>query len=310
MPRRSIGSHSWIITVVIGLLLCACAGNEPAGSVQGSALGDDAITLASFNFPESVTLTEVYAQALERAGYAVRLQLNLGARELVDPALERGLVEFVPEYAGTALSFVTSGVQPSADEQRTHQDLRAAFADRNIDVLAPAPAQDRNGVAVTAATADRYGLESIADLAPVAPQLVFGGPPECPDRPLCLPGLEQTYGLRFREFVPLDAGGQLTHEALSAGSVDAALVFTSDGAIGPDHLVLLDDDRHLQPAENVTPIVRREVVTRYGQDFVRVVDSVSETLTTAALRSMNQRVSGGATPHDAAAEFLRSWTAP
>ena len=110
---------------------------------------------------------------------------------------------------------------------------------------------------VTAATAARYGLRSIADLARVAPRLVFGGPPECPERAYCLPGLRRAYGLRFKAFIPLDAGGPLTLQALEAGNVGVALLFTTDPAIPARHLVILADDRGLQPAENITPLVRQ-----------------------------------------------------
>jgi osmoprotectant transport system substrate-binding protein len=296
---------------MICLLLASCVGSDAVGATSSTALGDRTITIASFNFPESVTLAEVYAQALVRADYPVQLQLNLGPRELVDPALERGLVEFVPEYAGTALSFVARGtVEPSSDAQRTHADLRRVLAQRNVDVFAPAPAQDRNGIAVTRTTADRYGLQTVSDLAPVASQLTFGGPPECPERPLCLPGLEQTYSIHFKEFTPLDSGGPLTHAALAGGEVDAALLFTSDGELDSSDVVLLEDDLDLQPAENVTPVVRREVVARYGARLVTTVDSVSRLITTDALRRMNQQVSSGRTPHDAAAGFLSAWSPP
>jgi osmoprotectant transport system substrate-binding protein len=312
MPSRPLRLlRSAFVAAALCLLLASCVRSDAIGATPETALGDRTITIASFNFPESVTLAEVYAQALVRAGYPVQLQLNLGARELVDPALERGLVELVPEYAGTALSFVAGGtVEPSSDTRRTHADLRRVLAQRNVDVLAAAPGQDRNGVAVTQATADRYGLRTVSDLAPIASQLTFGGPPECPERPLCLPGLEQTYGLQFKEFTPLDSGGPLTHAALAGGEVDAALLFTSDGVLGSSNLVLLEDELHLQPAENVTPVVRQEVVARYGTRLVTTIDSVSETITTDALRRLNQRVSSGVTPHDAAAEFLGAWSPP
>ena len=300
-----------MLLFLVPILLAACVRTTATGWDASSVLHDDAITIASFNFPESETLSDVYAIALTRAGYHVQLQLSLGARELVDPALERGLVEFVPEYAGTALSFVAGGdTLPSSDPVTTHEALRAAFAPHGVEVLAAAPGEDKNGVAVTAATASRYGLRTISDLAPVASQLTLGGPPECPERPLCLPGLERTYGLHFARFVPLDSGGPITHQALAAGQIDVGVLFTSDGAIDGSNLVLLKDDRHLQPAENVTPVVRREVVSRYGERFVAVVDSVSERLTTHVLRSLNAEVSSRQTPREAAAGFLAGWSPP
>jgi hypothetical protein len=107
---------------------------------------------------------------------------------------------------------------------------------------------------VTGATASRYRLRTISDLARAAPGLVFGGPPECPERPDCLPGLRRTYGLRFRAFAALDAGGPLTRQALEGGDIGAALLFSTDPAIRARHLVELADNRDLQPAENQRPV--------------------------------------------------------
>jgi osmoprotectant transport system substrate-binding protein len=270
-------------------------------------MDDDAITIASFNFPESVLLAELYGEALRAAGFRVELALDLGARELVDPALQRGLVEFVPEYAGSALDFVSGEGTASPNEAKTHAGLAAALASRNITVLSAAPAQDRNGVVVTASTARRFGLRVISDLSGLAPRLTFGGPPECRERPLCLAGLESVYGLRFNEFVPLDEGGPLTVAALEQGQIEVGLLFTSDGQIDARGLVLLADDRHLQPAENVTPIVRDEVIARFGPDVARVANAVSSALTTDQLRAMNAAVSvEGRSPRAVAADWLAS----
>ena len=304
--RRPLVLRLLAVTMVV---LAACV-RQPVTPTSDAVLHDDSITIASFNFPESETLADVYAIALTRAGYQVDLQLNLGARELVDPALERGLIEFVPEYAGTALAFVSGQTERATDPATTHAALRAAFAPRGVDVLAAAPGQDQNGVAVTGATAAKYDLRTISDLAAVSPQLVLGGPPECPERPFCLPGLERTYGLRFSDFTPLDSGGPITRAALTGGQIDAGILFTSDGAIDGSNLVLLKDDQGLQPAENVTPIVREEVVERFGPTFVTVVDSVSALLTTHALRSMNSQVATVQTPREAASGFLSGWTPP
>jgi osmoprotectant transport system substrate-binding protein len=304
--RRAPALRLLALTMVV---LASCV-RQPAAPTSDTVLHDDSITIASFNFPESETLADVYAIALTRAGYRIDLQLNLGARELVDPALQRGLVEFVPEYAGTALAFVSGETERATDPATTHDRLHAAFSSRGVDVLTAAPGQDQNGVAVTGATAARYDLQTISDLAPVSPQLVLGGPPECPERPFCLPGLERTYGLRFSDFTPLDSGGPITRAALTGGQIDAGILFTSDGAIDGSNLVLLKDDRGLQPAENITPIVRREVVDRFGPRFVAVVDSVSALLTTHALRSMNGQVATSQTPREAAAGFLSGWTPP
>ncbi|MGH2555953.1 MAG: ABC transporter substrate-binding protein, partial [Actinomycetota bacterium] len=272
------------------------------------ATGDDAITIASFDFPESVLLAEIYAQALESEKFQVKRALNLGPRELVEPTLERGLVEFVPEYLGSALGFVTRGTaQASADVDTTHRKLADALDSRGITVLEPAPAQDVNALAVTAQTAATYRLKTISDLAPVAPQLVFGGPPECPSRPLCLPGLQRTYGLRFKRFQGLDAGGPYTSSGLASGQIDVGLLFTTDWNIRKNGFVLLEDDRSLQPAENVTPVVRDEIIAAYGARFTDVIDAVSAKLTTGELRELNRQVGlEGKPPAQVARTWLRS----
>jgi len=290
----------------LAVVVSACARGSPSG--QGAdALQDDAITVGSFDFSESEVLAELYSQALESKGYRVVRALNLGPREFVEPALERGLIEFVPEYLGTVLGFLTGPAGPDAtsDVQATHERLVREFATRGISVMASAPAQDTNGIAVTRATAVRFDLKTVSDLAPVAGNLVFGGPPECPERPLCLPGLMETYGLDFERFTPLDASGPLTIAALASGQVDVALVFTTDGSIDAQDLVLLDDDRGLQPADNVTPVARHEVLGTHGPGFASLVDTVSALLTTEDLRALNGEVRlARRTPHEVAGGWL------
>jgi osmoprotectant transport system substrate-binding protein len=139
---------------------------------------------------------------------------------------------------------------------------------------------------VTTATAIRYDLHQLSDLATIAGELRFGGPPECPTRALCLLGLQERYGLRFGDVVTtLDASGPITQAALRAGGVDVALMFSTDPALA--EFIELIDDRQLQPAENVTPLVRREVVERWGPSVVDVIDGVSAQLDTVGLRRLN-----------------------
>jgi osmoprotectant transport system substrate-binding protein len=266
-------------------------------------LNDDAITVASFDFAESELLAEIYSQALESQGLEVRRALRLGPRELVTPALAAGLVELVPEYVGTALQFVSAGeAVPSGATRGTHDALSSALEDRHIVALAAAPAQDANAVVVTPETAQRYDLAAISDLADVASTMSFGGPPECPTRPFCLLGLREVYDLQFETFVGLDVGGPVTRQALARGDIDVALLFTTDPNI--DEYVVLQDDRGLQPAENIVPMVRREAVERWGQELVTTVDAVSAGLTTEALRSLNREMDGGRRAAEVAAAWL------
>ena len=212
--------------------VAACSSGS-TGSTSPSVLGDDAITVGSFDFAESELLAHLYGQALEREGYRVRWALDLGSREFVAPALAAGLVELVPDYEGTAVGFLSLGrAEASPDVAATHAALVDALAGSDITALASAPAQNANTFVVTRATADRYGLHDISDIAKADGQLTFGGPPECPNRPLCLVGLQKVYGLKFDEVVSsLDAGGPVTHQALEHGYVDVALLFTTDPTI-------------------------------------------------------------------------------
>jgi osmoprotectant transport system substrate-binding protein len=274
-------------TVSVGLVLTALTACGPSADDRApTAVGDDAITVGSFGFPESVLLAEIYSQALEDGGFTVERAFDIGPREFVGPALDGGLVELVPEYAGTALAFRSLGSDhPSADLYTTHRDLARALSGSEVTALDSAPAQNANTFVVSRAVADRYHLERLSDLREVADSLSFGGPPECPSRPLCLQGLEEVYGVRFADVLALDAGGPLTRQALRDGGVDVALMFTTDPDL--DEFVELVDDKGLQPAENVTPLIRRDVVDRFGQDVTALVDAVSRELDTRSLRELN-----------------------
>jgi osmoprotectant transport system substrate-binding protein len=224
----------------------------------------------------------------------------------VDPALSRGLIELVPEYSGTALQFLSLGkAQPSPDVAATHRALERTVRGSELVALDPAPAQDSNAIVVTPRTASLYGLHTISDLVEVKPRLTFGGPPECPNRPLCLQGLRRKYGLRVKSFLPLDVGGPLTRQAVEQSQVDVALMFSSEPALVNAGLIALTDDKSLQPAENVTPLVNRATVRRFGPGFVDVVNRVSAALTTADLRALNAQVAAGTSTSEAAAGWLR-----
>ena len=292
-----------IALVVAALASCTSASDE---ATSPTTAADPRVTVGSFDFAESELLAELYSQALEGGGFTVRREFGLGPREFVAPALARGLVDLVPEYAGTAVQFLTLGsVQPGPDEAETHRALVRALDSTPLTALEPAPAQDANAFVVSRATAERLGLRSLSDVAPVAAQLTFGGPTECSSRPYCLLGLERVYGLRFKEVVSLDAGGPLTRQALQTGVVDMALLFTTDSAIGFGDFVALEDDRHLQPAENVTPLVRSEVVEKVGAGLVERVNAVSAELTTEELRGLNLQVEDGSAVSDVASAWLR-----
>jgi osmoprotectant transport system substrate-binding protein len=297
------------LLVVLAVLAAGCDRDQaPAGPPEDPRR--PTIQLASFDFPESELLGQLYGQALGQHGFPVEQVVQLGAREVVAPALEQGKVDMVPEYLGSALNFLNDRNRvATADPALTHARLEQAFAPRGVSVLAYAPAQDRNGFVVTGDMARRRGLEKLSDLAPMADQLSFGGPPECAQRPLCLRGLEDVYKLRFARFEPMPSR-DVTAAALETGEIDVGMIDTTDPNLlkpGAD-LVQLADDKRLQPADNVIPVVRREVVDAYGPPLVRLLNAVSAQLTTAELTRLNLQVAGGQPAADAAAGWLRAHT--
>jgi osmoprotectant transport system substrate-binding protein len=262
------------------------------------------ITVTSFDFPESETLAELYGQALRQHGYPVEVVARLGPRDIVQPALEQGRVDLVLGYLGSTLNFLYEQRVATADPQATHARLTQVLTSRGISVLAFAEAEDRNGFVVTGDLARRRQLERISDLAPIARQLTFGGPPECPDRPLCLKGLQDVYGLQFARFEAMPSR-TTTADALETGEIDLGMLETTNGNLADRDLVQLTDDRRLQPAENIAPMMRTEIAAAYGPRLVRVLNKLTDQLNTRDLIQMNQRVElEGAKPAVVAADWL------
>jgi osmoprotectant transport system substrate-binding protein len=248
------------------------------------------VVVASFNFSESVLLADIYGQALEQAGIPVRMELDLGPREQVLPAVHQGLVDVVPEYLGSLLEALVPDAQrrgaPAAEERAR---LVQALRPWKVSVLPEAPAEDQNGLVVTTALAKRYGLSTISQLAPVAPRLALGAPAECPDRPFCLLGLRSVYGLRFARFQPFDEESQRI-TALEEQVVDVAVLDTTDGELATGNFVVLADDRHLQPADNIAPIVADRAISDYGARLTGALDAVSAELSSSGLSFLDWRV--------------------
>jgi osmoprotectant transport system substrate-binding protein len=172
--------------------------------------------------------------------------------------------------------------------------LVSGLREYSVAALNPSPAQNANAFVVTRTTAEALGLHTLSDVAAVADDLVFGGPPECQRRILCLVGLHERYGITFHTVVSLPPG-PLIEQALRDGGIDVGLMFTSDAAMLSADFVELRDDRGLQPAENITPLVRQEALDRWGSALVGAVDAVSQQLATEELRRLNAQVAGDTT---------------
>ena len=302
------GRRKLAVGLITLVLLVAGCDRDQAPARPSEDPRRPTIQLASFDFPESELLAQLYGQALVEHGFPVEQVVQLGAREVVAPALEQGKVDMVPEYLGSALNFLNDRDRvATADPALTHARLEQDFAPRGVSVLAYAPAQDRNGFVVTGDMARRRGLEKLSDLVPMAGQLSFGGPPECAQRALCLKGLEDVYKLRFKRFEAMPSRS-VTAAALQTGEIDVGMIDTTDPNLAKSDLIQLADDKRLQPADNVVPVVRRVVLDAYGPPLVRLVNAVSAQLTTPELAKLNLQVADGRPAAEVAAGWLRAHT--
>ena len=271
---------------------------------EGEGREGPTIRVGAFDFSESHILANIYGQALRAEGYSVSTDKILpgSPREIIKPALEAGELDLVPEYVGTLLTFL--GGESTSDGAQNQAQAKQLFEASGVTLLDIAPAQDTNAIVASKETADKYNLEKVSDLAPVASELHFAGPPECPERQFCLVGLEEVYGVEFGEFTPLDFGPRVT--ALEEGAIDLALLFSTDAAIAAKGFVLLEDDKGLQPAENIVPAIRTDVLDAYDEELVNVLNSVSARITTEGLTALNMKVQvDKEDPDDVAGEWLR-----
>lgn len=210
---------------------------EQGLDAQEQVGGGAAVLVGAANFSESATLAEIYAAALDAAGFDASTQ-TIGNRETYEPALELGDLTVVPEYVGTLTEFLNKKVNGSQAPAAASSDLDATMAalaplgeELGLVFGQPAEAQDQNAFAVTVAFAEENGVSTLSELAETCGGIALGGPPECPERPFCQPGLEELYGLQIGDFTSLDAGGPLTKAALQQGQIALGLVFSSDAAL-------------------------------------------------------------------------------
>ena len=217
------------VGLVVVLALGAC-GKSKSSSSSSTTAKKATITVGSEKFSESVIMAEVYAGALEAKGYTVTRKLRLGTREVYEPAAEQGAIDLFPDYAATLLEFVNKNAnEATSDPQATVTKLRTRLEPKGLTALDPAPALDANAFAVTKATADKYHLTKLSDLAAVSANMKLGAPAECANRPYCALGLKNTYGITFKELVPLGFDSPEVKDALKNGNVDVAEVGTTDG---------------------------------------------------------------------------------
>ena len=284
VAARWAGAYILMGAVIAGGLLLA----------GGRGNADD-LPIAAFNFGESKIMASLYQGMLEDAGVTVEVS-ELSSREVIAPALQEGAVDIVPEYLGTYTEFLNKQVNgpqsppvANSDVEQTLAAGRRLSEPLGVALAEPALAADQNAFAVTRQFAEEHGLATVSDLAALSQSqpFVLGGPPECPTRPFCQPGLEEVYGAQIKEFVSLDAGGPLTKQALTQGSIDVGLVFSSDGGVSALDLVVLADDRNLQTVDNLVPALSERAAT---PGVIAALDRLAVTLTTDDLIELNRQV--------------------
>ena len=290
-PRRRTIAAGAAAVAIACLAVAACSSSSSSSSSSASSSANPlapkatgAVVVGSANFPEDELLAQIYVDALQAKGIKVTPKFNIGAREVYYPEIEKGAITIIPEYNGALL---TTSVDP-ASTATTTAEVNAALKAKlpsTLEILDSAPAQDKDSITVTQATATKYHLTSISDLAPYAKDFVIGGPPEFPTRADGIPGLKKIYGLTFKSFSPLDESGPITIAALQSGKVQVADVFTTTPQIITDHFVSLADPKNLFAAQNVTPLVYKSGV---NSTIVSTLNSVSAVLTTEALLQMDK----------------------
>lgn len=297
-------ARAWLTVLMSTVLLVSgCGSSNPLGG--GTVSGDlKTVVVGSADFPESKILAEIYAQALEANGFTVGRQLGIGSRETYIPALQDHSIDLIPEYTGNLLKYFDADTTVTRPQDVELALFRALPGD--LSVLTPSEASDTDTVAVTADTARKWNLTSIADLAAHSAEVKFGAPSEFLNRPEGLPGLKKNYGLDIPEknFVAIsDGGGPATVRALADGTVTAADLFSTSPAIGQHNFVVLADPKNNFPAGNVVPVVSSQ---KKSTELKRVLDAVSAKLTTEGLIQLNAAVSGnsGVDPDEAARKWL------
>lgn len=300
MRRRSPLRVAAAVSLFGALLLAGCNG-PTFGRDRLGGRAADAVSMGAFNFPESRVLAEVYSQALRAAGVATTGISQLTGREGTVLALQSGDIDFLPEYNGNALDFATDVDVAQTDSEAITERLREILAEEGLVVLESSPAENRDELVVTAATAQEHRLRTVSDLEPVAGRLAVGGPVEFQERNTGLPGLRKVYGIEFGEYVRTDAGGPRTVEALLDGTIDVARLFSTDPLIEEHGLVVLEEDKPFSLPNAVTPIVREEVLT---EEMAGVLNRVSAALTTEDLVQFNRRMIADDEPGTIARDFL------
>lgn len=302
---RRTGATTVVFTAAVALLAGCSSGDTSDSPLKEEKAEAGTVVVGSNNFAESTLLADIYGEALRARGLKVTYKHNIGSRETTYGLMRNGSITVLPEYNGSLLAYL----DPEAEQESTEAVNTAVRAelDESLTLLDPSPAEDKDSVGVNAETARKYGLgesSTLADLKDIASELVIGGSPEFQTRRQGLEGLKSVYGLEFKSFKALDAGGPLTQAALTQNEVQAADIFTTDPTIVKEEFVVLKDPENLFGFANVTPLVREDALSQEGVD---TLNEVSAKLDTETLLDLDAQVQlDKKDPLDVAKDWLRS----
>jgi osmoprotectant transport system substrate-binding protein len=277
--------------LVLVLSACTPGGSGTSPSASAAAV-KPTVKVGSAGFWEAAVVGEMYAQALEAKGYTVERHLEIGERPAVLTALTAGDVNLIPEYLG-GLAGQGLGIKDlSSDAATALANMQSALAAKGWVSFDFSPGTDADGFAVRRETADQYSLKTMSDLAKVADKLNWGVAPGCPTNPVCGPGLKTTYGIDLTklqvESLPACSADIAT--SLNDSAIDVAQVCTTQPEISSMNLVLLEDDKHLQPAQNIVPIASKELADAGGSALADTLNAITAKLTTQALTELGAAI--------------------
>jgi osmoprotectant transport system substrate-binding protein len=302
MQHRPLAVLLFVLALFVPLAV-GCGSSNPLGG--GEISGDlKSIRVGSADFPESKIIAEIYAQALEANGFQISRQFGIGSRETYIPAVQDHSIDLIPEYTGNLLQYFDEETTATTPDAVLIGLLKALPGD--LSILYPSPAEDKDTIAVSEQTAQRWNLKSIEDLARHSAEVKVGAPSEFQTRQTGLVGLKAKYGLDIApaNFVAIsDGGGPATVQALNSGAITAANIFSTSPAIEQHRLVVLEDPKNAFLAANVVPLVASQ---KMSNELKTVLDAVSAKLTTEALIELNTAVEGnaGVDPDEAARKWV------
>jgi osmoprotectant transport system substrate-binding protein len=282
----------------------ACGSSKKSSSGKPGS-GKPAVTLGAKNFTEEFILGQLYTQALRAKGFKVNLKNNIGTSEITFKALTSGKIDAYPEYTGELLSTIGHKTNRPASEDAAYQEAKQFVESQGLTLTNKTPYFNRDVLVVKPAYAQKNGLKQLGDLKKLGASVTYGAPPESRTRYSGLVGLRQAYGLTKLKFKPLAIG--LQYQALDAGQIQTADVFTTDGQLVSGKYTQLADPKNIMGFQNVSMVIHKNVASKEGADFTKTINDVSAKLTIEAMQKMNAAVDiDKNSPADVARKFLQA----